>query len=119
KDIEYLGRVDVEKKREIMQKSHIITVTSVKEGWGLIVTEANSQGTPAIVYNVDGLRDSVKDKKTGIVVEQNTPEVLAQKIILLFQDTETYQKLRKNAQEWSKELTFDKSYEDFVRILEI
>ncbi len=119
KDIEYLGRVDVEKKREIMQKSHIITVTSVKEGWGLIVTEANSQGTPAIVYDVDGLRDSVKNSVTGIVVEKNTPEVLAQKIILLFQDTETYQELRKNAWQWSKELTFDKSYEDFVRILGI
>ena len=52
--IEYLGKVSKEKKIELMQKSHLIAVTSVKEGWGLVVTEANSQSTPAIVYNVDG-----------------------------------------------------------------
>jgi len=51
-DIQYVGKISKDKKKELMQKSHVILVTSVKEGWGLIVTEAASQGTPAIVYNV-------------------------------------------------------------------
>ena len=48
-DIEYLVRVSEAKKNELMQKSHLILVASVKEGWGLIV-EANSQGTPVVAY---------------------------------------------------------------------
>ncbi len=113
KDIKYWGKVNKEKKIELMQKSHLICVTSIKEGWGLIVTEANSQGTPAVVYNVDGLRDAVKNNETGLICAQNTPQNLAKNIVKLFSDKKTYNSLQKNAWEWSKEITFEKSYEDF------
>ena len=116
--IEYLGRVDQDKKIELMQKSHIICVASIKEGWGLVVTEANSQGTPAVVYNIDGLRDSVMDNETGIICQQNTPEDLAKNIIYLVNDKDKYQTLRKNAWEWSKKINFEKSYKDFISVLE-
>lgn len=112
--IHYLGRVRTEKKKELMQRSHVIVVTSVKEGWGLIVTEANSQGTPAIVYNVDGLRDSVQNNKTGIVSNRNTPSSLAGHINDLLKDRQKYQRFRKKGWEWSKTITFDRCYADFV-----
>ena len=114
--IEMLGRVSKEKKLELMQRSHVIAVTSVKEGWGLIVTEANSQGTPAVGYDVDGLRDSILDKKTGLLTAQNTPEALAERIVELFSSPERYARLRKNAWEFSKEITFEKSYREFSAI---
>ncbi len=117
KDIEFMGRVSDEKKEELMQRSHLITVTSLKEGWGLIVTEANSQGTPAVVYDVDGLRDAVRHNKTGLVC-QPTPANLAQGIVQLLQDKEKYDRLRTNAWKWSKEITFEKCYEDFKKIIE-
>lgn len=82
KDIEYFGKVSREQKIELMRKSHLILFTSVKEGWGLIVTEAGSQGTPAIVYDVDGLRDIVVESETGVILNsKNKPEELAKKII--------------------------------------
>jgi len=115
--IEYLGKVSKEKKIEIMQKSHLICVTSVKEGWGLIVTEANSQGTPAIVYDVDGLRDAVKNNETGLVCIHNTPTNLATNIVNLLNNQEKYQSLRINAWEWSKEINFENSYKQFVSII--
>lgn len=117
--IQFLGRVSKEKKTELMQKSHLIAVTSVKEGWGLIVTEANSQGTPAVVYDIDGLRDSVRNSETGIVAKKNTPEGLAEGIISLLNDPVKYAKMRINAWEWSKQLTFDESYRQFINILDI
>jgi glycosyltransferase involved in cell wall biosynthesis len=113
----FLGRVSQERKLELMQKCHIIAVTSVKEGWGLIVTEANSQGTPAIVYDVDGLRDSVRDGETGIVTKENTPEELAREIVKILKNPAEYERLRKNGWEWSKKITFEKSFMDFVGIL--
>src|SRR6185369_1248424 len=69
-DIEYLGKVSWQEKMQLMRSCHVITVSSVKEGWGLIVTEAASQGTPAVVYNVPGLRDSVRHNQTGIVTAE-------------------------------------------------
>jgi glycosyltransferase involved in cell wall biosynthesis len=117
-DIEILGRVPAATKVELMQKSHFIAVTSLKEGWGLIVSEAASQGTPAVVYDVDGLRDSVRDGKTGYVTEPN-PASLAEGIIHLLKDPEEYNAIRYNAWEWSHELTQDNCYKDFKNVLEI
>ncbi len=112
--IKYVGRVDNQKKIELMQKSHLIAVTSSKEGWGLIVTEANGQGTPAIVYDVDGLRDAVKNNVTGLVCDRNNPDNLAEKIVQILNNDEQYKMLQKNGWEWSKNINFEESYRNFI-----
>lgn len=117
RDIHYVGKVSQEEKIELMRKSHVITVASVEEGWGLVVTEANSQGTPAVVYDVAGLRDSVQHEKTGIVTEEH-PHALAKGVVGLLQDKLKYDTLRRNAWQWSKSITFEKCYQDMRGILE-
>lgn len=112
------GRVSEEEKAAIMKRAHLIAVTSVKEGWGLIVTEAAAQGTPAVVYDVDGLRDSVKNEITGLVTPCS-PHDLANGIIRLLTDDGFYGQCRRAAWEWSKELTFENSYNDFCKALNI
>lgn len=116
-DITYLGKVSLEKKIELMQKSHLILVTSVKEGWGLIVTEANSQGTPAVVYDVDGLRDAVKNGETGVVCQKNNPVELGKAVVKILKDPSEYQKLQKAALEFSREVNFEKSYQGFISLI--
>ncbi len=115
--IRYIGSVSKEEKVELLKKAHILAVTSIKEGWGLVVTEANSQGTPAVVYNVDGLRDSVFDNETGLICDQNTPENLAVKLGQILEDKTLYKKLQKNGLEWSKKIDFDESYKQFLNII--
>ncbi|HEX6462194.1 MAG TPA: glycosyltransferase family 4 protein [Candidatus Saccharimonadales bacterium] len=116
--IEVLGRVSDEQKLELMRKASCIVVTSIKEGWGLIVTEANSQGTPAIVYNVDGLRDAVKDGISGRVTA-STPEALAAGMCEVLQDENQYKALQAGAYEMSKAITFEQSYQDLKKVLEL
>lgn len=110
-DIEVLGRVSKEKKLELMQRAHLIGVTSIKEGWGLIVTEAASQGTPSVAYNVHGLRDSIKHDETGVITDTN-PKALASGIVKLLKDSSYYERLRQAAWQWSKQITFEQSYKD-------
>lgn len=111
-DIDYLGHIHPRDKPRLMRSCHFIAVTSVKEGWGLIVTEAASQGTPAVVYDVPGLRDSVRHNQTGLVTNAQ-PAAMAQAIIHLLHDPTTYNHLRLGAWQWSKQITFDQSYRDF------
>jgi len=113
----FQGRVGVEEKKKIMSQAHLIAVTSIKEGWGLIVTEANALGTPAVVYNVSGLRDAVQDGVTGIVCQENIPACLAENIIELLKNKELYKKLQFNAWEWSKTLTWDRTADRFWEII--
>jgi len=117
KDIEVLGRVSKARKQELMQKCHLLLVTSIKEGWGLVVTEAASQGTPAIVYDVDGLRDSVRHDVTGMKAALNTPVQLAAEIDNLLTAKLTYGKFRQAAWEWSKTITFEQSFQDMKNIV--
>jgi glycosyltransferase involved in cell wall biosynthesis len=48
---------DAGKLRE-MARAHLLVATSVREGWGLVVSEAATVGTPTLAYDVPGLRDS-------------------------------------------------------------
>ncbi len=116
-DIKIYGKVSTTEKIRLLQRSHILLQTAIKEGWGLTVTEAASQGTPAVAYNVDGLRDSIKNNETGIITDQN-PKALAAGIKQLLSDEKFYEKIRTNAWQWSKKITFDQSYSDFKKALE-
>lgn len=95
----FFGSVSEEKKFELMRKAHLLLHASVKEGWGLVVIEAASQATPSIVYCVNGLKDAVKQNKTGIIVSHNTPSDLAGATIELMKDEKKYQFFQKNCLE--------------------
>ena len=115
-DIVYKGRVSNKAKYELMQQCHLLLVTSVKEGWCLVVSEAASMGTPAVVYDVDGLRDSVVQDKTGIITSQD-PEAMCLGIESAMGNKNNYVFLRENAWHASKRLTYDKSYSQFSKFL--
>jgi glycosyltransferase involved in cell wall biosynthesis len=113
--IEYVGRVNQNEKEKLMKSSHVFCMTSIKEGWGLTVTESASQGTPAAVYDIDGLRDSVIDGVTGLISKENTPESLADAIVGVVSDKATYEKFATEALENSRGITSEQSYLDFKK----
>jgi glycosyltransferase involved in cell wall biosynthesis len=79
------GKVSDHVKRYILSKSWAFVSTSMKEGWGITIIEANACGTPCIAYDVPGLRDSIVDGKTGILIkEDGNVEKLAENRIMLF-----------------------------------
>jgi len=83
-------------------------MTSVREGWGLVVTEANACGTPAIVYDVPGLRDAVIHERTGLVVAPE-PGCLAEAMELLTSKASLYSRLQHESQMWSGTFSHDNS----------
>jgi glycosyltransferase involved in cell wall biosynthesis len=55
-------------KRAAVANSLLHLNTSQGEGWGLCVLEAAALGVPTVAYDVDGLRDAVRDAETGWLV---------------------------------------------------
>jgi glycosyltransferase involved in cell wall biosynthesis len=70
------GRLDERNKLDVLSRAHALVVTSVREGWGLVVDEAAAVGTPTIAYDVAGLRDAVP-AANGVLVRPR-PVDLAQ-----------------------------------------
>lgn len=94
--VTFFGVVSEQMKYRLMAKANIFLHASVKEGWGLVVLEAASVGTPAVVYNVSGLKDVVKDGESGIVLKENSPREMAREAMMLYKNKKLYQMLQKN-----------------------
>lgn len=116
-NVVFWGRVSPPEKHRLMAEAHALLMTSVREGWGLVVTEANACGTPAIVYDVSGLRDSVRAELTGLVVPPR-PASLCQAMIRLTSDRELYVRLAGEAQRWSGTFSFDEAARLIANALE-
>jgi glycosyltransferase involved in cell wall biosynthesis len=106
--IRFLGRVSAEQKHQEMAGAHALLLASVREGWGLVVTEAAALGTPAIAYDVPGLRDSVRHEETGLLVKA-TPEALAQSMLRVWRDPNLHERLSSGARSWSHDFSFDRT----------
>jgi glycosyltransferase involved in cell wall biosynthesis len=57
--VTFFGRVPESEKQRLVAQAHVLLATSVREGWAMVVDEAAAMGTPAVGYDVSGLRDSV------------------------------------------------------------
>jgi glycosyltransferase involved in cell wall biosynthesis len=112
--VQFMGRVTNEARTRVLRTASCLWMTSVREGWGLAVTEAARHGTPAVVYAVPGLVDSVSDGKTGYVVEQR-PAALAAATAKLFADS--FAAFSAAALEGSRNLDWDGTARHFEEVL--
>lgn len=118
KNVIFYGFVDEKKKLGLMRRASILLHASVKEGWGLVVVEAASQSTPSVVYDVAGLRESVRNNETGYVIRKNTPKELAKVTLELFNDNKAYSRFQKNCLVWASSIKWDKELEKSLRLIE-
>jgi glycosyltransferase involved in cell wall biosynthesis len=65
--VQFLGRIDREELLDRLTRAHVLVSTSVREGWGLNISEAAACGTPSIAYAVPGLIDSVRASGGALV----------------------------------------------------
>ena len=99
-----------------LARAALIVMASAREGWGLVVTEANAVGTPAVVYDRPGLRDSTVHEETGLVTSPN-PQALAAGIRRALTEPGLYARLQAGALEWSREFTWERASSAFERVL--
>lgn len=64
------GFVDDDRKRELLQRAWVTVSLSEMEGWGISAIEGNACGTPAIAYDVPGLREAIVHRTSGLIVPE-------------------------------------------------
>jgi glycosyltransferase involved in cell wall biosynthesis len=112
-NVKFFGYVDDARKVELMQRAHAMLVPGIREGWGMVITEANACGTPAIAYDIVGYRDAVKDGETGLLTEA-TPEALARAAIGFARDTDLQRQMSESALSWSNQFSWDATAAAFL-----
>lgn len=83
--VEFVGWVDEEEKWRLLSQAWALVHPSHHEGWGIVIIEAASVGTPSIGFRVPGVRDAIVDGVTGSLVDSE-PELVDQWIRLVRDD---------------------------------
>lgn len=120
KNISLLGKLEsYEKVIQEIKKAKILVLPSTREGFGLVVAEANACQVPAIAYNKTGVEDVIINDKTGFLVEQRDVNALAIKVQKILKDNSLRKKMGISARKhmgdfsWDKTAKYiEKAYED-------
>jgi glycosyltransferase involved in cell wall biosynthesis len=118
KSITYWGFVSEEKKLELMSRSHCLLFPSLREGWGLIVTEAAAVGTPSIGFDSPGIRDALKKGEAGYLCESNTIVDLVKLMKSVIEDENKYRHMREAAYKFSLNFHWDNTKNEFTKFIE-
>ena len=74
---EFLGRVSSDRLADLYSRSLALIVPNVEE-FGIAAVEAQAAGRPVVAADAGGVRETVRDGETGVLVEAATPEAFAE-----------------------------------------
>jgi glycosyltransferase involved in cell wall biosynthesis len=115
KHIELIGPVSELEKKTLIHKSWVFVNPSLHEGWGISVIEANLFATPAVAFQVPGLSDAIKNKKSGFLCKDKKEFV--EKLNLLLTDHKLRNTMSVNAREWAEKFSWDKAAQQSLSFL--
>lgn len=74
---------------ECYGESSLSLMTSVSEGWGLVITEAMQCGVPVVCYGFKcGPKDIITNGEDGFVIEENNHREFVDKVVYLLNNNE-------------------------------
>jgi len=118
KSVEFCGFVSEARKKELLQMARVGTQTSTIEGWGLGVIEAGACGTPTVASDSPGLRESVRNGETGMLVPHGDVGALTDAIARLLADDGFREKMGAAARQWARRFSWEEMARQSLRFLE-
>jgi len=92
-NIKVTGFVPEAQKPDLYHQADVVVLPSIKEGFGMTLTEAGASGLPVVANNVWSMPEIVKDGETGFLVKLNNVDDWAQKLIQLIKDKDLRQEM--------------------------
>jgi glycosyltransferase involved in cell wall biosynthesis len=106
------GFVDDNRKRELLQSAWVTVTLSEMEGWGIGAIEGNACGTPAIAYDVPGLREAIAHDRSGLIVPDEGDA--ASTILAVLRDDKLRERLERGALDRGKEFSWDRTAREML-----
>lgn len=119
--VEFLGILNNKKINELISQEPGIGLLSVSkplmgETFCMTALELESYGIPVVARDrKDGLRTSIKNKKTGFL--EKTDRKIAKRIIEILQDSQCYEDMSHNAIEYAKKFSITNIVDRWNKIL--
>ncbi|MCU1499182.1 MAG: putative glycosyl transferase [Acidimicrobiales bacterium] len=114
--LEVLGRIDEERKVDLLNEAWALVHPSEWEGWGIVIMEAAAHGVPTVGYRVKGVQDAVDDGVTGLLAE--TDEEFVARWIQLGEDRILRDDLGTAARKRAADYSWATATDQFLEIAE-
>lgn len=112
----FTGRISDEEKHRLLSAAWLLLHPALVEGWGLVISEAALRATPAVGFDVPGLRDSVCPGTTGILVRSEAEFASAWASLALNPDRRAA--LGDAARERASQLSWSAAVRNFSAVLD-
>ena len=114
-NITMLGFLTGDQLTEMMANARVMLLPSVwYENCPLSILETHSFGVPVITMNSGGMAELVEDGKTGALINEPTPEAVAEAIRRCFEDEDYYNVLKQNCETMRDKIIGVSEYSDIV-----
>lgn len=120
-DVHFLGNQTASEVRRLLHTFDILVHSSLSESFGMAVVEGMLASRPIIASAVPGIQGILETKHTGILVEKQNPEQLAQALEWMYAHPEAAFQMGESAQRYaSKHFSLSQmssTYETFLEKL--
>lgn len=116
------GSVPDEDLASYYRSADVLAFPSVKEGWGLVVLEAQASGTAVVASDIEVLREYLVDGENALLVSPTDAAGLAEALVRATTDLELSGRLRRNglttAARFAWRISAERHVEAYRRLLE-
>jgi glycosyltransferase involved in cell wall biosynthesis len=114
--VRFEGHVSEARRSEVYAESWVMALPSLKEGWGLVIGEAGTYGTPTVAYrSAGGTRESIEDGRSGLLADDFDEFVAELRTVLT--DPERRARLSAGARDMSHRFTWGHAQGSFAQVI--
>jgi glycosyltransferase involved in cell wall biosynthesis len=110
--VEFRGFVSEDEKLTLLRKGWATVYPSPKEGWGLTNLEAAACGTPALASDSPGLRESVEDGCSGLLVDHGDSAAWVKALRRVAEDSDLRRRLREGALRFAGQFSWERTADE-------
>jgi glycosyltransferase involved in cell wall biosynthesis len=97
--IDWIPRQPHRELPNLISRWDVTVIPSVQEAFGVAALESSAMEVPVVASDVCGLRDTVLDGQTGVLVPPRSPEAIADALIMILQDADLRQRMGRAGRE--------------------
>lgn len=118
-NVKVTGYVPEAKKPALYHQASVVVLPSIKEGFGMTLTEAGASGIPVIGNNHSSIRKIIQDNQTGFLARTNDVDDWVNKLLQLIKSPQLCQKMGEQGQKFvRKKFTWENNLKIHLQVYE-
>jgi L-malate glycosyltransferase len=114
--INFLGFIPEEKKFQYLSNSDLYVLSSLHEGFGIVLQEAMQANLPIVATNNGGQIDLIEENINGLLLEPKKPVEMAKKILLFYKNDKIRKIISKNSFELINKFSLKKIANSYLNL---